>query len=73
MALSLSALSLAAIGPVTDLTIVNADVSPDGIERAAVLANGQFPGPLITGNKVCSLLVRILSGSCSRSSHYLGR
>lgn len=42
----------AAIGPVTDLTISNADVSPDGFTRAAVLANGVFPGPLITGNKV---------------------
>ncbi|KAI9068885.1 multicopper oxidase [Trametes sanguinea] len=40
-----------AIGPVTDLTISNADITPDGYTRAAVVANGVFPGPLITGNK----------------------
>ncbi|KAI0637513.1 laccase [Trametes polyzona] len=49
--LSLGRLASAAIGPVTDLTITNADISPDGYTRAAVLANGVFPGPLITGNK----------------------
>ncbi|RPD65835.1 laccase 1 [Lentinus tigrinus ALCF2SS1-7] len=43
--------SFAAIGPVTELTIVNANISPDGYERAAVLAGGSFPGPLITGKK----------------------
>ncbi|KAI0352456.1 laccase [Trametes cingulata] len=42
--------ALGAIGPVTDLTITNADISPDGYTRAAVLANGVFPGPLISGN-----------------------
>ena len=42
----------ASIGPVTDLTISNADVSPDGFTRAAVVMNGVFPGPLIVGNKV---------------------
>ncbi|OBZ73752.1 Laccase-1 [Grifola frondosa] len=40
----------AGIGPVTDLHIVNADIAPDGYTRAAVLAEGTFPGPLITGN-----------------------
>lgn len=53
----LSATVLAAIGPVTDLHIVNADVAPDGISRAAVLAGGTFPGPLIVGNKVVVLLI----------------
>ncbi|KAI0692982.1 phenoloxidase [Cerioporus squamosus] len=43
--------SFAAIGPVTDLTISNGNISPDGYERAAVLAGGSFPGPLITGQK----------------------
>nr|AAW28939.1 laccase D [Trametes sp. 420] len=43
--------AVAAIGPVADLTISNADVSPDGFTRAAVVMNGQTPGPLITGNK----------------------
>lgn len=52
LSLSLSGRVFGAIGPVTDLTISNADVTPDGITRAAVLAGGVFPGPLITGNKV---------------------
>ena len=52
-ALSLSVTSaLAAVGPTADLTITNGDISPDGYTRAAVLVNGQFPGPLITGNTV---------------------
>ena len=42
------------IGPVADLTISDADITPDGYTRAAVVMNGQFPGPLITGNKVYS-------------------
>ena len=45
-----------AIGPIADLTISDADISPDGYSRAAVVMNGQFPGPLITGNKVCSIV-----------------
>ncbi|TFK82942.1 multicopper oxidase [Polyporus arcularius HHB13444] len=49
--LSLACGAFAAIGPVTDLEIVNANVSPDGFNRAAVLAGGTFPGPLITGSK----------------------
>ena len=48
----LAARALAGIGPVTDFHIVNAAVSPDGFSRQAVLAEGVFPGPLITGNKV---------------------
>ena len=43
--------SFAAVGPVTDLTISNANISPDGYERAAVLAGGSFPGSLIAGQK----------------------
>lgn len=42
----------AAIGPVTDLHIVNQDLAPDGVTRPTVLAGGTFPGPLIRGNKV---------------------
>ena len=44
--------SYAAIGPVADLEISNVDISPDGFTRAAVLAGGTFPGPLIRGNMV---------------------
>nr|QMP96875.1 laccase A precursor [Cerrena sp.] len=40
-----------AIGPVTDLKIVNRDIAPDGFTRPAVLAGGSFPGSLITGQK----------------------
>ncbi|KAI0820681.1 laccase [Trametes gibbosa] len=50
-ALLLGQVAFAAIGPVADLSISNADVSPDGFTRAAVVVNGVFPGPLITGNK----------------------
>ncbi|EIW60660.1 phenoloxidase [Trametes versicolor FP-101664 SS1] len=46
---SLALNALAGIGPVLDLTISNAVVSPDGFSRAAVVANDQAPGPLITG------------------------
>lgn len=41
--------AFAAIGPVTDLQIVNKFISPDGFNRSTVLAGGTFPGPLITG------------------------
>ena len=44
---------LAAIGPVTDLAIVNKVIAPDGVPRDTVLAGGTFPGPLIQGHKVC--------------------
>ena len=44
--------ALAAIGPTATLTISDASVTPDGYARAAVLAGGTFPGPLIQGNKV---------------------
>ncbi|KAI0800683.1 laccase E [Fomes fomentarius] len=49
--LSLAATAFAGIGPKTDLTIADGDVSPDGFTRAAILVNNQFPSPLITGNK----------------------
>ena len=44
--------ALGAIGPVTDLAIVNGPIAPDGISRDAVLADGTFPGPVISGYKV---------------------
>nr|BAD98305.1 laccase1 [Trametes versicolor] len=47
---SLAAVAHAGIGPVADLTITNAAVSPDGFSRQAVVVNGGTPGPLITGN-----------------------
>ena len=42
----------AAIGPIADLTISDAEIAPDGFTRAAVVVNGVSPGPLIAGNKV---------------------
>lgn len=52
LSISYGRLASAAIGPVADLTISNADITPDGFTRAAVVMNGQMPGPLITGNMV---------------------
>ncbi|KAJ6491039.1 laccase 1 [Mycena sanguinolenta] len=39
------------IGPTADIHLVNAEVSPDGFPRSAVLANGIHPGPTIIANK----------------------
>ncbi|KAJ7353692.1 laccase A [Mycena albidolilacea] len=39
------------LGPSGTLEITNQAISPDGYSRTAVLANGQFPGPLITAKK----------------------
>ncbi|KAI0360992.1 laccase [Trametes cingulata] len=47
---SLTAVALASVGPVADLTISNGEISPDGFARQAVLVNGQSPGPIIAGN-----------------------
>lgn len=52
-----------AAGPTAALTILDAAATPDGYVRQAVLPNGTFPGPLITGNKV-----RALSQSMSCSA-----
>ena len=45
------------IGPTANLHVINANVSPDGVERSAVLASPDghahgVIGPLITANKV---------------------
>nr|AOX15702.1 laccase 1 [Trametes hirsuta] len=48
---SLAAVAHAAIGPTADLTISNAEVSPDGFARQAVVVNNVTPGPLVAGNK----------------------
>jgi iron transport multicopper oxidase len=44
--------ALQVLGPVTNLTISNAIIAPDGVSRGAVLAGGTFPGPLITAQSV---------------------
>lgn len=51
VALKLALNTHAAIGPVTDLTIMNADIAPDGFIRSGVVVEGVSPGPLITGQK----------------------
>ncbi|KAJ7734089.1 laccase [Mycena metata] len=51
LTLSLISPSLAAIGPLADITLLNANVAPDGFSRSAVTANGVVPGPLIVANK----------------------
>ncbi|KAI0290168.1 laccase T2 copper depleted [Russula brevipes] len=54
LVLILAALSTkvsAAIGPNTQLSIVNKVIAPDGYPRDTVLANGVYPGPLIQGKK----------------------
>ncbi|KAM5543041.1 hypothetical protein V8D89_003425 [Ganoderma adspersum] len=51
LTLLFSASAYAAIGPVANLTISNAEIAPDGFTRSAVVVNGISPGPLIAGNK----------------------
>jgi iron transport multicopper oxidase len=48
--LTLTTVASAAIGPHTNLEIVNKYIHPDGFNRSTVLAGGTFPGPLIKGN-----------------------
>jgi len=47
----LFALAQAAIGPIGLIDVTNAQLAPDGFSRQTVVANGQFPGPLIKANK----------------------
>jgi len=54
--------TFAAIGPVTDLHIVNAVIAPDGFSRSAVLAEGVYPGPLITGKKGDNFQINVIDG-----------
>ena len=54
--LSLVASAYAAVVPVADLVLTNAQVSPDGFPRDAVVVNGAMPAPLITGQKVSETL-----------------
>ncbi|KAI1790627.1 laccase [Ganoderma leucocontextum] len=58
--LSYTRLVAGAIGPTADLTISNAVISPDGFPRAAIVMNGVFPGPLITGNKGANFQINVV-------------
>ena len=56
-----------------ELIISNADVAPDGYTRAAVVVNGQSPGPLITGNKVPHLVHPVLPSTTDVNGMLPGR
>nr|ABK59825.1 laccase [Ganoderma tsugae] len=56
-----AASAYAAIGPVANLTISDADIAPDGFTRAAVVVNGVSPGPLITGNKGDNFQINVIN------------
>ena len=57
--LSLSLQAHAAIGPVTDLHIVNANIQPDGFTRPAVLAEGTFPVTLVGASPGPSMMTGV--------------
>nr|BAQ25793.1 laccase [Hericium coralloides] len=54
-------MTLAAIGPVTDLHIVNTQLAPDGFLRDTVVAEGIFPGPTISGNKGDNFQINVIN------------
>jgi len=41
------------------INVVNSRLAPDGFQRSTVVANGQFPGPVITANKGDTLRVTV--------------
>jgi hypothetical protein len=47
-----SSVAMEVLGPVTDLSITNEVLKPDGTSRSTVVACSAFPGPLITGAPV---------------------
>ncbi|KAG0701905.1 laccase [Suillus ampliporus] len=49
------------IGPVADLVVANAQVSPDGFTKSAVLAGGTLPGPTITGQKGDAFKINVMN------------
>ncbi|KAH8102709.1 laccase [Cristinia sonorae] len=61
LALALAMDTLAAIGPIAELHITDAVISPDGFKRPAVLAGGTFPGPVVKGNKGDQFVVSVVN------------
>ncbi|KAJ4471419.1 laccase lcc6 [Lentinula aciculospora] len=53
--------AFAAIGPVTDLHVVNKFIQPDGFNRSFILAEGVFPGPLISGKKGDNFQINVIN------------
>ncbi|KAL5531208.1 hypothetical protein ACEPAG_4084 [Sanghuangporus baumii] len=43
-----------------ELTVHNAQLAPNGVERSTVIVNGQHPAPLITGNKGDRFLLNVV-------------
>ncbi|KAJ7660594.1 laccase [Mycena rosella] len=50
----------AAVGPVANIEVINKVISPDGVSRSAVLVDGVFPGPLISGKKGDHFLLNVV-------------
>ncbi|KIM58002.1 laccase [Scleroderma citrinum Foug A] len=50
-----------AVGPVTNLEIVNKNIAPDGFTRSTVLAGGTFPGPLIQAHKGDDFRINVIN------------
>ncbi|KAJ7229763.1 Cupredoxin [Mycena haematopus] len=48
------------IGPITELNLINANVTPDGFTRSAVLANGLIPGPTLIANKGEEFVINVV-------------
>nr|ALF95043.1 laccase [Crustodontia chrysocreas] len=61
VSMALAAVPCMAIGPVTDLVIVNKEVNPDGFTRQGVLAGGTLPGPVITGMKGDTFKINVVN------------
>jgi iron transport multicopper oxidase len=59
--------SFAAIGPVGNLLVANGPIQPDGFLRDAVLGNGIFPGPLISGNKGDTFQIQVSNALTNES------
>ncbi|KAG1733203.1 laccase [Suillus paluster] len=49
------------IGPITNLTISNQVISPDGFLRSATLAGGTFPGPIIAAIKGDNFAINVVN------------
>ncbi|KAL5536666.1 LCC11_5 [Sanghuangporus sanghuang] len=66
--LSLTHIARSAVVSV-DLTISNADLAPDGTTRSTVVANGQFPAPLISANTGDNLQLNVTDNLTDTSMH----
>ncbi|KAG2088816.1 laccase [Suillus cothurnatus] len=51
----------AVLGPNTTIIIGDKVIAPDGFERPATLANGMFPGPLITAQKGDNFAIEVVN------------